>query len=105
MEKPQWEIDNGITADSFKDHHGYYLQLAKVMGIGWPDPNRDFMCHSKEYWQAKYQEDEHLNNHPLRNFDAPTGFHLNIARRKKIPWSISNTVCCLKAVIKEVVKA
>ena len=105
MKKPQWEINNGITADRFKDHHGYYIQLAKVMGIGWSDLSRLFMGHTVEYWREKYQKDEHLNNHPLYTFDQCAGQHSYIAASMRIPWSISDTVCCLKAVIKEKVNA
>jgi hypothetical protein len=96
-----WEKENNITADRFKDHHGYYLQLSKAMGIGWNDKDRLFVRHTVEYWKRKYAEDKHLNNHPLYYFDICNGYHQIVAARKGIPWSKSNTVCCLKAVIIE----
>lgn len=104
MEKPQWEKDHGITADRFTQHHEYYLQLAATVGIGWPEGRDKFMGHDKEYWLNKYNEDKHLNNHPLRDFDSYAPWHIESVRGKGIPWSISNTVCCLKAVIKERIK-
>ena len=97
MQKQQWEIDNNITADRFTDHHEYYIQLASALGIGWN--GEEFMGHDKEYWKRLFDEDEHLNNHPLSYFDACYGYHRLAAARCKIPWSLSNTVCCLKAVI------
>lgn len=103
MKKPQWEIDNNITADRFKEHHKYYCQLAHVMGIDWPKDKDKFMGHNINYWIKLYKKDEHLNNHPLYFFD---NLHYLRVNEKRIPWSMSDTVCCLKnIIIKRVLEA
>ena len=94
-----WEKSIGITENRFENHHGYYLQLANIMGIGWPDEK--FMGKTKGQWLDLYKRDKHLNNHPLSDFDACYGWHRPIAARLKIPFAPSMTVCMLKAVIIE----
>lgn len=104
MEKPQWEIDHGITADRFEDHHNYYLQKAAAFGIGWPADEDKFMYRTREQWAVLYEEDEHLNNVPLREFDQHHVFHRAVAQRFRIPIATADTVCMLKAVIREEVR-
>ena len=101
MQLQEWEKKIGITKDRFKDHHGYYLEMSKAFGIGWPDNESKFMGHDVEYWKEKYNKDEHLNNHPLEYFDSCYGYHRMIAGRLGVPISPSMTVCMLKAVIKQ----
>jgi hypothetical protein len=92
----------GITADRFEQHHEYYLQLAKAMGIGWPDPeNTDFMGRSLERWAKLYEADEHLNNVSLGEFDRHYPLHaLKAGAQYGVGWSKCETVCMLKAVIR-----
>ena len=99
MEK--WKEKHKITANRFENHHEYYLRLSKAMGIGWPKHKKEFMGFDLDFWTERYREDEHLNNVSLSRFDLCCPYHLTIASHLGIPWSISNTVCCLKAVIKE----
>jgi hypothetical protein len=94
----------GITADRFKDHTGYYTQLAEAMGIKWDDTSEKFMGRTLEYWVAKYAEDEYLNNHPLVLFDYKHPFWRDVAHNQGILWAMCDTVCCLKTVIKNKVK-
>ena len=102
MELQQWEKDLGITENRLDNHHVYYLQLASKFGIGWTD--KKFMGKTKEQWTELYNEDEYLNNHPLQYFDACYPYHRTIAAKLHVPFSMSMTVCMLKAVIKEKVK-
>ena len=97
----QWEKNNKITADRFTNHHGYYLQLSKAMGIGWNNARSKFMGKTKEQWKGLYKNDKHLNNHPLKHFDSYYPLHRITAGHKGIPWSMADSVCCLKAVIKD----
>jgi len=101
IQKPQWEIDHGITADRFEDHHGYYLQKAKLFGIGWPRTEERFMNRTREHWAELYDQDEHLNNARLSEFDRYHFWDLAIARRLRVPISKACSVCMRKAVIKE----
>ena len=102
MELQQWEKDLGITANRFDNHDEYYLQLASKFGIRWTDET--FMGKTIEQWTELHNEDEHLNNHPLSAFDRYYPYHRAVADRKHIPFSMSMTVCMLKAVIKEKIK-
>jgi hypothetical protein len=95
------EAKLGITADRFEDHHGYYLQLAHAVGIGWADDEPEFMNHDLAYWKRLYSEDKNLNNHPLRLFDKLYPSHMVYVAPKAGSWSMCDTVCCLKAVIRE----
>jgi hypothetical protein len=95
------EKELGITANRFEDHHKYYLQKAGAIGIGWPKSDERFMGKNLDYWRGKYEQDQHLNNHPLRAFDALYIWHSQAASRLGLCWSMCDSVCCLKAVIKE----
>lgn len=98
----EWEKQVGITADRFVDHDKYYQQLAAVMGIGWPSENPTFMGRTRAQWAELLEKDSHLNNVPLREFDRLYALHHRNAGRLKLDsWSPSQTVCCLKAVIKK----
>lgn len=90
-----------ITADRFKDYNGYYIQLAEAVGICWLDGQQKFMGHNLNYWMERYEEDENLNTHPLREFDSYYPSHRLYAAPKAGSWSLCDTVCCLKAVIRQ----
>lgn len=81
-------------------HFQKYHELCRQMGIGLSKPD-EFMGKSREYWLKLYNEDEHLNNHPMAHFDSYFPWHLSACRRHGVSsWSPSDTVCCLKHVIK-----
>ena len=89
-----------LKADRFKDHHGYFMEMANAVGIGWGDSD-EFMGKGLNYWAEKYKKDEHLNNHPLEAFDGYYPWHSSQCGPILGVWSMSYTVCCLKAVIKQ----
>ena len=106
LKNGKWELQDheksaGLTKNRFEDHHGYYMELAGLLGIGWPETNEKFMGKTKSQWKELYDKDEHLNNHPLMYFDMCHDSHKSSAARIKMPISLSDTVCMLKAVIKD----
>lgn len=98
MNEEQVEFPN--SKEGLK-HYQKFIDLAEKMHIGWPDTDKKFMGRDLAYWESKFIADEHLNNHPLRSFESAAFYHRVQAARKKIPWSVNDTVCCLKAVIVE----
>ena len=109
LKNGKWELQDhekaaGLTKNRFEDHHGYYMELAGLLGVGWPETREKFMGKTENQWKELYEKDEHLNNHPLINFDMLHGGHRFAAARIRLPISLSDTVCMLKAVIKDRVK-
>jgi hypothetical protein len=96
----------GITADRFENHSEYYLQLAKALGVGWPDPeNTKFMGRTLDQWRNLYAGDASLNNAPIKEFDAHFAFdHLMVTSKfGPVGWSMCDSVCVRKNVIREAV--
>jgi len=56
------------------------------------------------WWFEKYQADEHLNNVPLKEFDAYHDSFRHSAGRKGISASLSDNVCTMKVIIGRAVK-
>lgn len=75
--------DKTITVSHFDKFHA--LSNDRGMKIN----NDSFMGKNKSYWAAKYKENKHLNNHPLKDFDA----------RHYGTGCLADTVCCLKHTI------
>lgn len=104
-EVQDWEKAIGITVSHLENHQEYHLQMAKAYHITWKNLDDSFMGHSIEYWVNLYRQDKHLNNHPLRYFDA---FHPGdrLTARSlpgKTHLSLSMTVCMRKCVIRDAV--
>jgi hypothetical protein len=91
----------GITADRLTQHHEYYVELSNAVGIGWRDLDARFMGKTLDYWKKKYAEDKHLRNHPLSAFEAYYPMYLAYVEPVAGSWSMYDTVCCLKAVIRQ----
>jgi hypothetical protein len=99
-------LDN---ADTEVDFHVYYGALVELLGEkalrGALPTNRGSVRFPGD-WRALLLEDEHLNNVPLRLWDAQDLFVRTLARSthpdelKAITgsdgWSLSDTVCVLK---------
>ncbi|MDY6958318.1 MAG: hypothetical protein SVK08_04100 [Halobacteriota archaeon] len=89
-----------IETEVKRQHREKFTLLAEKLGIGWPDENEKFMGRTLQQWSELYAKDEHLNNVPLREFDAYYGPHLITAHRNGLKgWSYSDTTCVLKTVI------
>ncbi len=73
------------------DHQTYYLWLADWIGVALhhlPVPIETI----------KRSKDPHLNDIRLGKWDARDVYVRPLAYAKGLPWSLSDTVCCLKAV-------
>ena len=72
------------------DHQTYYLWLSDLIGLNYghiPVDNDS----------VKASKDQHLNDIPLRRWDSGHFAVQHAAYRAGLPWSMSDTVCCLKA--------
>lgn len=68
-------------------HHEYFCWLADFVGA------TDSMIPFTEAEVAASQDPEHLNDLPLPRWDKADP----LIRSRTIAWSLSDTVCCLKA--------
>jgi hypothetical protein len=71
-------------------HDEYYLWLSGWIGLA------DGLIPATDE-KVRASTDPHLNDIPLRAWDAVHGIVRGRANAKGIPWSQSDTVCCLKA--------
>lgn len=74
-------------------HDAYYLWLADFVGLA-----DTLIPVSNE--RVKASTDPHLNNIPLNLWDGMDCWARPAAYAKGLPWSLSDTVCCLKAMAK-----
>lgn len=75
-------------------HQAYYEWLSAFIGLGY-----GLIPFSAERVNAS--KDEHLNDLPLASWDFMHGAVKGYAARKRLPWSLSDTVCCLKALARK----
>lgn len=81
-------LDKKIT------HDEYYLWLSNFIGLP-----KVLIPASNEEVKRCLETDEHLNNIPLSRWDARDSFVRLYAGG--LYWSLSDTVCCLKAMAKK----
>lgn len=74
-------------------HDDYYLWLADWVGLG----NSLIPFPADKIALALAKGDKHLNTLPLMGWDRMDGTVRVYVRRKGLAWSLSDTVCCLKA--------
>jgi hypothetical protein len=79
-------------------HDEFYLWVASVINWNWRLAS---MGYSVEWWAEKYEQDEHLNNVPLKWFDNYYLVFLNSARGKGVWVAPADCVCVLKAIIRQ----
>lgn len=72
-------------------HDDYYLWLADLVGVTLSDLPVPLN-------QIRASTDRHLNDIPLRHWDSRDPIVRHKAYAKGLPWSLSDTGCCLKAV-------
>lgn len=85
-------LDGEIT------HQEYYLWLASFIGATAqmvPATTREEIAQST---------DEHLNDIPLARWDACDPQVRRLAYAKGLPWALSDTVCVLKCLAREMLK-
>lgn len=75
-------------------HDAYYLWLAQFIGATFAQ-----VPFSRE--QIAGSTNEHLNDLPLITWDRRDAIIRPMAGRKGLPWSLSDTVCVLKALAKK----
>ena len=76
-------------------HEDYYLWLSNFIGLeecGFDDA------------RLHRSEDPHFNDIPLGSWEGQDGYVRRLASAKGLPWSICETVCCLKALARQRVK-
>jgi hypothetical protein len=78
------------AADQLGAHDAYYRWLSDFVGL-----TDDLIPFTAA--EVAASTDPHLNDLPLRRWDARHSVVLSYIRRKKLPWSLCDTVCCLKA--------
>ena len=71
-------------------HDEYFLWLSDFIGL-----NDNLIPFSNDYIKAS--KDKHLNDCPLVRWDNMDGVVRTYASSKGLGWSLSDTVCCLKA--------
>jgi hypothetical protein len=77
-------------------HHDYYLWLGKLIGVS------AYHLPVKATEQAvKACKDDHLNCIQLQYWDAQHSLVHGLIRGKVLSWSLSDTVCVLKALAVE----
>jgi len=76
-------------------HQAYYLWLAEFIGAG-----ERYLPVPKE--RILQSTDEHFNDIPLRLWDLQDSLVRPLAYSKKLAWSLSDTVCVLKAIARKV---
>ena len=101
-------IDTGINQELVKtmrglymgnkiSHEEYYLWLAGFIGA-----TRKDLPVSDEILLKSH--DPHFNDIPLRRWDAMDCCIRKLAYVKGLPWSLSDTVCTLKAIARDRIK-
>lgn len=75
-------------------HQEYYIGLAKIMGL-----NGVAMIPNE---QIKASTDESFNDIPLKKWDDHHGLVSHLAYQHFPVWSLSDTVCVLKAIAREI---
>jgi hypothetical protein len=75
-------------------HEEYYSWLANFIGA-----DRKSLPVSDE--RLLQSTDEHLNDIPLKRWDSMDYSIRKLAYAKKLPWSLADTVCTLKAIARQ----
>lgn len=89
-----------LTNKTSKEHYQKYEDMVLKLGLGEYALDGIVMGRDKDYWMKKYQEDEHLNSHPLDQFDIQDAWVRSIAFNSGFKsWSLCSTVCCIKHLI------
>jgi len=83
------------TASTTKEHYEKYKEMSEKIGLDLSD-SKTILKLDRCQMIRKLKEDEYLNNIPLKNFDLWSNNLILPFTMAKIPYSISNGVCCIK---------
>lgn len=89
-----YNANRKLYMDHKLSHHDFYLWLASFIGIG-----KSALPVSID--RIKQSNDEHLNDIPLKLWDMQDYIVRQKAYSKGLAWSLSDTVCTLKAIAKQ----